>query len=101
MDCTAQRITYRPTRYFANIVLDYIDQAEKLKPFFANPPTLQGIKKAIQARKEYNTDRVLLVNELKKQYANINTNNNVSKNIESLLSEDTFTICTAHQPNIL
>ena len=101
MDCTAQRIPYRQTSYFANIVLDYLDQVEKLKPFFANPPSLQGIKKAIEARKQYNTDRALLVDELKKQYAKSATSDSVSKNIESLLSVDTFTICTAHQPNIL
>jgi len=100
MDCTAQRIPYRETRCFTKIVLDYIDQAEQLKPFFAHPPTLLGIKKAIETRQQYATDRELLARELKKLYANLPEDHIVSKNIESLLSKVTFTICTAHQPNI-
>jgi bacillithiol synthase len=100
MDCTAYRIPYRETRCFTKIVLDYIDQAEQLKPFFAFPPTHLGIKKAIEARRQYATDRGLLVQELKKLYSNLPADHIVSKNIDSLLSNATFTICTAHQPNI-
>jgi bacillithiol biosynthesis cysteine-adding enzyme BshC len=100
MDCTSTRLPYRQTGAFSKIALDYIDQATALKPFFAHPPSLQGIQKAIEARKNFSTDRQVLVQELKGQYAGIETSDQVKKNIESLLSTDTFTITTAHQNNI-
>lgn len=100
MDCTSTRLPYRQTGAFSKIALDYIDQAAALKPFFAHPPNLQGIQKAIDARKKFATNREVLVQEVKKQYEGIETSDKVKKNIESLLSADTFTITTAHQNNI-
>jgi bacillithiol biosynthesis cysteine-adding enzyme BshC len=100
MDCTSTRLPYRQTGAFTKIALDYIDQAAVLKPFFTYPPTLHGIQKAIETRKEFPTNRKMLVQELKKQYEGVETTDKVKKNIESLLSADTFTITTAHQNNI-
>ncbi len=100
MDCTSTRLPYRQTGAFTKIALDYIDQAAALQPFFTHPPGLQGIQKAIEARKQFNTNRKVLVQELKKQYGEIRTSERVRKNIESLLSADTFTVTTAHQNNI-
>ncbi len=107
MDCTSTRLPYRQTGAFSKIALDYIDRAAALKPFFAHPPTLQGIQKAIDARKQFPADlptgqagREVLVQELKKQYEGVETSDKVKQNIESLLSADTFTISTAHQNNI-
>ena len=100
MDCISQRVPYRQTGYFANIVLDYLDHADGLKPFYKHSPTLQGIQQAIGARKKISINRPVLVDQLKQQYALVNTNEAVQKNIEALLSEETFTITTAHQPNI-
>jgi bacillithiol synthase len=100
MDCTSTRLPYRQTGAFSKIVLDYIDQVEALKPFFAYPPSLQGIQKAIDERKKFKTGREALVQELSNQYKSIETSDKVKKNIESLLSDDTFTVTTAHQNNI-
>ncbi len=100
MDCSALLIPYRQTNSFSNIVLDYIDQHHSLKPFFSHPPSINGIKKAIGERKAFSTNRNLLVNELVKQYETVNTSERVQKNIQSLLSNNTFTVCTAHQPAI-
>ena len=100
MDFTSTRLPYRQTGAFKKIALDYIDRTESLKPFFAHPPTLQGIQKAIAARKQFGTNREVLVQELKKQYADLPPSEPVQNNIQSLLSENTFTITTAHQNNI-
>src|SRR5204862_4708970 len=78
----------------------YLDHSESLKAFYAHPPSLQGIQKAISNRQSFSTNRKALVEELKNQYANVSATNEVQKNIEALLSENTFTITTAHQPNI-
>lgn len=100
MDCIATRIPYRQTNAFSNIILEYLDHAEKLKPFYANAPTLQGLQKAIEVRKQFNTNRKVLVDVLKKQYEGVATSDKVKQNIDSLLAENTFTITTAHQNNI-
>jgi bacillithiol biosynthesis cysteine-adding enzyme BshC len=99
MDFISTRLPYRQTNCFSKIVLDYLDHAENLKPFYAYPPSLQGIQKAINDRKNFSTNRKVLAGELKKQYTTA-ASGAVTKNIEALLSENTFTITTAHQPNI-
>jgi bacillithiol biosynthesis cysteine-adding enzyme BshC len=100
MDCISTRIPYRQTNAFSKIVLDYIDQSTNLKQFYAHTPSVQGIQQAIDARRKFNTDRKLLVEVLRKQYAGINTTEKVKKNINALLSAETFTVTTAHQNNI-
>ncbi len=100
MDCISTRLPYRQTVAFAKIALDYIDQAAALKPFFAFPPTLQGIQKAIEKRKQTVINRAVLVEELKKQYDKLPATDLVKRNIDSLLSASTFTVTTAHQNNI-
>jgi bacillithiol biosynthesis cysteine-adding enzyme BshC len=92
---------YRQTGEFSKLVLDYIDQDPALVSFFSFPPTLQGIQKAIEKRGKTPANRKVLVEQLKKQYGSVNAAELVKKNIEALLSENTFTITTAHQNNLL
>lgn len=100
MDFIATRLPYRETGSFSKTVLDYIDQSPSLQPFYAHPVNKQGVLKAIEARKQFNTDRKTLVAELKKQYANVPVSAKVNAHIEQLLNANTFTITTAHQNNI-
>ena len=100
MDCTSTRLPYRQTGAFQKTPLDYIDQSENLKPFFKHPPSLTGIQKAIEERKKFPTDRKVLQQVLEKQYEIVSPSQAVNKNIDSLLSPDTFTVTTAHQNNI-
>ena len=100
MDSISTRIPYRQTGHFSKTVVDYIDQDAALKEFFTYPTTIQGIKKAIEDRKQFNYDRKVLVQELKKQYAAVDVSDKTKNNIEALASENTFTFTTAHQNNI-
>ncbi len=100
MKCTSTLIPYHKTAAFSRIVLDYIDGSPNLADFAGFPPTEAGVEKAILARRNFATNRQLLVDELKKQYAGLNTTPEVEQNIEALLSQDTFTVTTAHQNNI-
>jgi len=100
MECTSTRLPYRQTRAFSKIALDYIDQEEALRLFYTYPPSIEGLQRAIEQRKKIQTGRDLLVGELKKQYANISISKYTRDNIELLISENTFTITTAHQNNI-
>ncbi|MER3470005.1 MAG: bacillithiol biosynthesis cysteine-adding enzyme BshC [Chitinophagaceae bacterium] len=95
-----QYIPYSQTNSFSKIVTDYLASKEELKPLFAFSPTIEGIKDAIAQKKSQTVDRKILVDVLNEQYTNIVTSKAVKENIVSLLSENIFTVCTAHQPNL-
>ena len=96
----AENIAYSATGYFSKIITDYLSQNLSLQPFYSHPPSLHGVKDAIEKRSGYNTNRHLLVDQLREQYAPVETSEKVNENITALLDENTFTVCTAHQPNI-
>ena len=100
MNCIATRIPYRQTGCFSKTIVDYIDQLAPLKDFFAHSPTLNGIQKTIEERKQFKYNRKTLVRELKDQYELVSPSAAVNKNIELLAVENTFTFTTAHQNNI-
>ncbi len=97
---TAIHIPYRQTGFFSKIVIDYLNGDEKLKPFYNYAPDVAGIKQAVKDRKDFNYDRKLLVEELKNQYQGLNVSAKLAHHLELLLLPNTFTITTAHQPNI-
>ena len=96
----SETFSYRHTNSFKPIVADYAEGIEGLKQFFNYPVSIEGLNQAVHDRSNFPVDRKLLVEQLKTQYAQGNTSEKQHANIESLLSENTFTICTAHQPNI-
>lgn len=100
MDCTYTQLSYGETGYFSKIVSDYIDGDSKLLPFYQHLPDIEGLKKAIENRKSFNTNRALLVSELQDQYSSMPPAQRVQENVELLANNNTFTICTAHQPAI-
>ncbi|HTC01365.1 MAG TPA: bacillithiol biosynthesis BshC, partial [Ferruginibacter sp.] len=100
MDLSAELIDYVKTGYFSKTVADYIAGDAGLKPFYQHPVSLEGVKASIQQRKKINTDRKLLVDVLTKQYSNIKLTPKQQLNIQQLSNTNSFTITTAHQPNI-
>ncbi|MFN0083090.1 MAG: bacillithiol biosynthesis cysteine-adding enzyme BshC [Ferruginibacter sp.] len=96
----ATKIAYKETNSFSKIVLDYLDDASQLKEFSNYPINIEGFKKAVKDRAEYNVNRTLLVDVLNIQYATVDKSEKLEKNIQSLLQQNTYTVCTAHQPNI-
>ena len=70
MDCISTRLPYRQTGYFTKIILDYLDHAEALKPFYAHQPSLHGVQKAIDNKKSF-SNRKILVEQLQKQYSQV------------------------------
>lgn len=93
-------LPYSATGNFSKIVLDYVSGNEKLKDFFEHDANLEGIKAAILQRKKFPNNRELLFQQMSDQYKDVQAGDAVVKNIDSLKNENTFTICTAHQPNI-
>jgi bacillithiol synthase len=97
---TAHRIPYQQTNHFTKIVTDYLAGATSLRPFYHHPPTLEGIRQALEARQKHKTNRKVLVEVLQQQYHRVDSTEAVAQNIEALSQEQTFTVCTAHQPNL-
>ena len=96
----SQHIAYRQTNNFSKIVIDYLNGAEALKQFYAHAPSVEGVAEAIEEKKKHFTDRNTLVQELQKQYTTVAVDPLVAGNIQLLKKENTFTVCTAHQPNL-
>jgi uncharacterized protein YllA (UPF0747 family) len=95
-----QLIPYDQTNSFSKIVIDYLHTSDQLKAFYSFAPTVDGIKEAIEKKKNHKINRSLLKEQLKNQYATVAAKEHVQKNIDLFEHENTFTICTAHQPNL-
>ncbi|HEY0678413.1 MAG TPA: bacillithiol biosynthesis cysteine-adding enzyme BshC [Chitinophagaceae bacterium] len=100
MNCKSTNLPFRQTGFFSRVVLDYLDQSSSLRGFYEHDVNIEGIKKAIENRKAFPTDRSLLQTELSRQYKDIQSSERVSTNIQRLGETDTFTVCTAHQPGL-
>mgnify|MGYP001549795815 FL=1 len=96
----SQYIPYSHTGKFTKITLDYINGVSALKDFYEHPVNIDGIKSAIAERKKFNTNRQLLVDQFTNQYEEFEDCGSIKTNIHALSDENTFTVCTAHQPNI-
>lgn len=101
MDCTFSYLAYRDTNAFSQLVTDYLDDPKKLAKFYKYTPDQQGVAQAIKDRTAYPVDRATLVETLTRQYKHIEHTDTVADNIAALANDNTFTICTAHQPNLL
>ncbi|MGB5418424.1 bacillithiol biosynthesis cysteine-adding enzyme BshC [Algibacter sp.] len=95
-------LAFRKTGYFSSLICDYLDEKAELNPFYNRFPMLENFKQQIEQKG--NTfpleNRNVLVSVLKKQYQNIEASPLTKKHIESLFSENTFTITTGHQLNL-
>ncbi len=100
MDCTSTSILYQQIGSFSKIIVDYLNGVPALEPFYKHASTLDGLIQSIESRKAFTNNRELLVEVLEEQYKSTVTGDYVQQNIRLLLGENTFTIVTAHQPNI-
>ncbi len=94
-------IPYKDTGYFSHLVTDYLSNNDQARSFVAYAPSADGLAKAIAGRSQYPVNRKALVAALNKQYAGLTKYDKVETNIALLANENTYTICTAHQPNLL
>lgn len=97
-----KHITFSKTGYFSSLICDYLDEKTELKQFYNRFPSIENFKAQVEEKqKTYKTQyRETLVNVLKKQYAQVEVSKLSKQNIESLQSDNTFTITTGHQLNL-
>ncbi|MCB0696209.1 MAG: bacillithiol biosynthesis cysteine-adding enzyme BshC [Chitinophagaceae bacterium] len=101
MEYKCTYIPYKETGAFSSLVTDYLDKNQALSPFYKYTPDEAGIEAAIHDRAKFPVNRKVLVETLTMQYSNLVQTEAVAENIKRLGDENTFTICTAHQPNLL
>ncbi len=78
----------------------YVDENPLLDPFYKYPVRIENFETIIHSKQKENIDRNLLVDVLNEQYEKFEQSEQVNKNIQSLASENTFTVITAHQPSL-
>ena len=100
MKIQATHIPYRNTNSFSNLVIDYLNNSDKLETFISKFPSIENIANQIIHKKENYTYRLQLCEALNTQYKDVLISDEVDKNLKLLADSNTFTICTAHQPNI-
>ncbi len=94
-------VSYNETGYFSKLVTDFLAGNENLDEFYSYTPDVNGIEEAINERSAHYTNREQLVQALTAQYHGQPTTALVIDNIQSLLNKDTYTVTTAHQPNLM
>lgn len=92
------RIPFGQTNSFARTDVDYVNEVQALRDFYKYPVNPDAISKVIHDKANDDTDRAILVQVLKEQYANLNQS---ERAIGDLINTNHFTITTAHQPVLL
>lgn len=100
MKSSCSYIAYHETNMFSKLISDYLEKKDFIHSFYSCHTDLDGLSKAITARQQFATDRNLIQQVFAEAYATGDTSSAQLDNIASLTNENTFTICTAHQPNI-
>lgn len=96
-------VPYADTGYFTKAVMDYISGQPALKPFYSYEPEVGAVADIIDNRNKFPLHRIQLHAALMRQYVPFqqsNTHDETAINIERLKDSNTFTVVTAHQPNL-
>ncbi len=100
IDFDCYHVPYEQTGYFSNLVNDYLSCSSKLSEFYTHQANMDGVRASIKARQSFDTPRALLIECLQEQYLGINQSEKLAHHLKLLSSNNTFSITTAHQPNI-
>lgn len=96
-------IPYEQTGYFSKVVIDYLQEAKELIPFYSFPPNISSFPQIFEQKQSENINREVLRNALMQQHSKFFTEKNsdiVHESIEALKDANTFTVTTAHQPHL-
>jgi len=95
-------IPYSQTGYFSKLMIDYLNQDDRLSPLYHRFPTLENFKLQIEEKQQAFPlhHRAILVQQLTKQYASTDTSSATSQHIQQLGNSNTFTVVTGHQLNL-
>jgi len=93
MSYKIEKIESEITNHLSDLVVNYLNNEEFLKPFYQYSPNINSFKQIVEDRKKYPVNRKVLVETLKGQYKSISS----KLSLDVLLDENTFTVTTGHQ----
>ncbi len=98
IDC----IPFKKTGYFSQLICDYLEEKETLKPFHNRFPSLENFESQIEekSRDFPEAHRNVLYDSLVKQHSNVELGKKTKNNLVMLKEPTTFTIVTGHQLNL-
>lgn len=96
-----QRFSFNDFQFSSEIIRDFVEESPKVAPFLESFYSYEsGKKKALN--KTFSTEeRSRLVKALEVQYNGITTSEKTADNIAALQQENTYTITTGHQLNLV
>lgn len=99
-------MSYRETNCFSELICDYLEEKPELREFYNRFPAIGNFAEQMAEKSRFPGDaRKLLVERLLDQYTRLKdplvATDKVLNNIRLLESENSFTIVTGHQLNIL
>ena len=94
-----QHIPLKDTGRFSQLICDYLSEKNSLKKFYGYFPNLENAQIQMEIKKDHYSKetRIVLVKALNSQYAKINPEKEVVKNLKLLANKNTFTVTTGHQ----
>ncbi len=97
----ATYIDYSDTQSFSKALIRFLANDPQLDGFSSYRADMKGFHDLLQNRK-FNSSRTILTDALREQYSRLPSaaHQKVKENIESLLQDNTYTVCTGHQLNI-
>lgn len=95
-------VSFKDTSYFSNLICNYIAEDTKLLDLYNRFPKLENFKSQIEEKSNAFSQekREVLVSVLQEQYKSIEASVETLEHIETLKSNQTFTITTGHQLNL-
>ena len=87
--------------YLSNRDIEFQINPQKFSEFLSVNYSLEGFREKIEQRKKYPVNRSLLVDVIKKRYAQAGIKDFPMSQVALLEDENTFTVITAHQPSLL
>lgn len=96
------QIPFKKTGFFSDMMIDYLDENSRLKPFYNNFPNTKGFYNQIEEKKKSFRlqNRVVLSDALQNQYKGFAISDKTQENIDLLKKQNTFTVTTGHQLNL-
>ncbi len=88
------------TGYFSPIIANFLSGQAPLRDFYEYNPAAPDFAMAMKVKEGQALRRDILADTLYQQYRHLEIREEVRANIGLLQATNTFTVCTAHQPNI-
>ncbi|HMB64844.1 MAG TPA: bacillithiol biosynthesis BshC, partial [Eudoraea sp.] len=95
-------IPFRKTGYFPELICDYLEEKDSLRPFYHRYATLEefGVQISEKKAKFSQKNRQILHDVLVSQYRDTTFSKKVNEHIAAVNDPNTFTVVTGHQLNL-